>query len=52
MIFLAVLAVIIILGALVGGKSFGNTVLRGIGCLFAVILILMIFALIVLSDAG
>jgi hypothetical protein len=38
------LVVIIILGALAGGQSFGGTISKGIGCLFVIILALIILA--------
>jgi len=45
--WLALLAIVVILGALAGGNSFGETVRLGCGCLTLIILlifVLMMFA--------
>jgi hypothetical protein len=42
--WIALLVVIVILGALAGGNSFGETVRVGCGCLLAIILGLLIIA--------
>jgi hypothetical protein len=42
----ALLIVIIILGALAGGNSFGGTVRKGCGCLAAIVVVLLVLALV------
>jgi hypothetical protein len=43
------LIIVVILGALAGGKSFGETISKGIGCLILVIIAVLILAAIALS---
>ena len=45
---LALLIIIIILGAIAGGKSFGSVITSGLGC-FGILLLLLLF---ILSLAG
>jgi hypothetical protein len=42
--------VVVILGALAGGKSFGGTISKGIGCLFWVAIIGFIFLIVSSGD--
>lgn len=37
--------VVVVLGALAGGRSFGGTIVNGIGCLFVIIIALVFFAI-------
>ncbi len=41
-IFIIILIVIIILGALIGGKNLGDTVRKGCGCIILILIILLI----------
>ncbi len=43
--WVVLLIIIIILGALAGGNSFGETVRTGCGCLVAIIVVLFVLAL-------
>ena len=43
------LIIVIMLGALAGGKSFGETISKGIGCLILVVIATVIFVAIALS---
>jgi hypothetical protein len=44
--WIGLFVVIVIFGALAGGKSFGGTISKGVGCLFQIILgILILYAL-------
>ena len=43
--WVVLLVVIIILGALAGGNSFGETIRTGCGCLVAIIVVLFVLAL-------
>lgn len=45
--------IIVILGALAGGRSFGGTISKGVGCLLIFIsIIIVILILIALAGAG
>jgi hypothetical protein len=44
--WLVLLVVIIILGALVGGNSLGETIRKGLGCLVVILLVLLALAFI------
>ena len=37
--------VIVVLGALAGGQSFGGTISKGIGCLFLILFLLILMAI-------
>jgi hypothetical protein len=43
--WIVLLIVIVVLGALVGGNSFGETIRKGIGCLVVIFLILVALAM-------
>jgi hypothetical protein len=45
--WVVLLVVIVILGALAGGNSLGETIRNGVGCLLALILLALAFALLV-----
>ena len=42
--WIGLFVVIVILGALAGGESFGGTISKGVGCLFIVIIGILILA--------
>jgi hypothetical protein len=43
--WVVLLVIVIILGALAGGNSFGETIRAGCGCLVAIIVVLSVLAL-------
>ena len=43
--WVVLLVIIIILGALAGGNSFGDTIRTGCGCLMAIIVVLFVLVL-------
>ena len=43
--WMVLLVIILILGALAGGNSFGETIRTGCGCLMAIIVVLFVLAL-------
>ena len=45
--WVGLLIVIVILGALAGGNSIGETIRNGIGCLVVIFLIVLVFAILV-----
>ncbi|MFU8862000.1 MAG: hypothetical protein ACNA8K_16440 [Cyclonatronaceae bacterium] len=47
---LALLILIIITGALLGGNSLGETVRKGCGCLIAIVVITIVIAMLILSQ--
>jgi hypothetical protein len=47
--WLALLAIVVILGALAGGNSFGETVRLGCGCLAMIVLVFVVLMLFVQS---
>jgi hypothetical protein len=46
MVWVVLLVVILILGALVGGNSLGETIRKGLGCLVVILLVLLALAFI------
>ena len=50
--WLVLLVVILILGALLGGNSLGETIRKGLGCLVVILLVLMAFVFFGASNQG
>jgi hypothetical protein len=50
--WLVLLVVIIILGALVGGNSLGETIRKGSGCLLVIALVLLVLFFIGVANQG
>lgn len=50
--WVGLLVVILILGALVGGDSLGETIRKGIGCLVVIFLIVLVLAFFGVSNQG
>ena len=50
--WIAILVVIVILGALVGGNSLGETIRKGLGCLLVIALVLFVLAVIGSGNQG
>jgi len=50
--WIVLLVVIIILGALVGGNSLGETIRKGLGCLLVIALILLAIVFIGAANQG
>ncbi len=50
--WLVLLVVILILGALLGGNSLGETIRKGLGCLVVILLVLLAFVFIGASNQG
>ncbi len=50
--WLGLLAVLIILGALAGGNSLGETIRKGLGCLLVIIIVVFVLAAIGANGPG
>ena len=50
--WVGLLVVILILGALVGGNSLGETIRKGLGCLVVILLVLFAFVFIGAGSQG
>jgi hypothetical protein len=52
MVWVVLLVVILILGALVGGNSLGETIRKGLGCLVVILLVVLALAFIGAGNQG